>query len=159
MRCVDLLGIESTATTLYFIVDVLLTIVTYTGFLLQHFVLLDMYFPELEKLLEDRRWSKAAIRATEYVNRYAIVILTMALALLVPNLSEIIPLVGATCGMLLALIVPPIVETVAFYPRWSAKETPAKLSFRLLVNAVIVSFGLIFMILGVKSNLEHSIGH
>ncbi|CAJ0560191.1 unnamed protein product, partial [Mesorhabditis spiculigera] len=83
----------------------------------------------------------------------------MALALLVPNLSEIIPLVGATCGMLLALIVPPIVETVAFYPRWSAKETPAKLSFRLIGNAVIVSFGLIFMILGVKSNLEHSIGH
>ncbi|CAJ0929011.1 unnamed protein product, partial [Mesorhabditis belari] len=146
-------------TSLYFFVKILLTIVIFTGFLIQHFVLLDMYFPEMKAMMKKRKWSDSRILLVEYANRYAIVLFTMILSLLVPNLAAIIPLVGASCGMLLAMIIPPIIETVAFYPRWLSDGHGVGTTSRLIINASIATFGLIFMILGVKSNLDTPMVH
>lgn len=52
----------------------------------------------------------------EYLLRVGIVLFTFILAAMTPNLGAVISLVGAVSSSTLALIFPPIIEIVTFWP-------------------------------------------
>ncbi|CAJ0608220.1 unnamed protein product [Cylicocyclus nassatus] len=61
--------------------------------------------------LRERKVSGSYIIGLEYCFRFSIVFLVLGLAWAIPNLEQIIPLVGVTSGMLLALVLPSLIET------------------------------------------------
>ncbi|KAK9892001.1 hypothetical protein WA026_017482 [Henosepilachna vigintioctopunctata] len=81
---------------------------------------------------------------SEYTIRICLVILTVVLAIAIPNLSGFISLVGAVCLSMLGLIFPAIIETLTIY------EEPGfgKFSWRLYKNIFLIIFGLIGFLTG-----------
>ncbi|KAL3274753.1 hypothetical protein HHI36_019540 [Cryptolaemus montrouzieri] len=81
---------------------------------------------------------------SEYVIRISLIILTVVLAIVIPNLSGFISLVGAVCLSMLGLIFPAIIESVTIY------EEPGfgKYSWKLYKNIFLIIFGLIGFITG-----------
>lgn len=81
------------------------------------------------------------------------------MAILVPKLEEIIPLVGATAGMLLAFVFPTIIECMTFGPEWVAKNRPGKTNWKLIWcvsrNALLCILGIFGLIAGLQSNIRN----
>ncbi|KAK6733222.1 hypothetical protein RB195_017151 [Necator americanus] len=74
---------------------------TYCGYLIQHYPVVDMLMKPIEHRFESS--PRYVILLVEYIIRYAVVFLTFGLAYAIPNFKEIIPFVGVTTGMMLAL--------------------------------------------------------
>jgi len=53
------------------------------------------------------------------------ILLTMAVAILIPNIDQIIPFVGFSAGMLLAFIFPALIDVLVFLPHDIAENTAA----------------------------------
>lgn len=83
------------------------------------------------------------------------------MAILVPKLEEIIPLVGATAGMLLAFVFPSIIECMTFGPQWVASANPEKRNWKLIwgvsSNAMLFILGIFGLIAGLQSNIRNLI--
>ncbi|KHJ99001.1 transmembrane amino acid transporter protein [Oesophagostomum dentatum] len=92
-------------------VKIMLLCVVYTSFLIQQYPLVELLWPLAKKTLEARNTRGAYVVALEYCFRFSIVFVALGLSWLIPNLEEIIPLVGVSTGMLLALVNPSIIET------------------------------------------------
>ncbi|KAJ8959317.1 hypothetical protein NQ318_022003 [Aromia moschata] len=75
----------------------------------------------------------------EYGIRVSLVVLTLVLAILIPNLGAFISLVGAVCLSMLGLIFPAIIDLVTFY------EDPGlgRFNWRLWKNVFLICFGMI----------------
>jgi hypothetical protein len=52
------------------------------------------------------------------------ILLTMTIAILVPNIDQIIPLVGFSAGMCLAFVFPALFDTLIFVPTRHETESP-----------------------------------
>jgi hypothetical protein len=81
------------------------------------------------------------------------------LAILVPTLEKIIPLVGATAGMLLAFVFPALIETLTFGPVLAARGKQGKwnwpLTLDLSKNMLLVALGIFGLIAGLQSNIRN----
>ena len=91
----------------------------------------------------------------------------MLIAIAVPNLEDIIPLVGITCGSLLALIFPATLDTVTFLPRM-LKRRRANLDathseeslitlpilWLLVRNGILIALGLFSLVVGLESAIR-----
>ncbi|OXA56591.1 proton-coupled amino acid transporter-like protein CG1139 isoform X2 [Folsomia candida] len=75
----------------------------FLSYALQFYVPMSIAWPQLQA-----RIPKNAQTAAEYAFRTSLVILTFALAVLIPNLGLVISFVGAFCTSVLGLILPPI---------------------------------------------------
>lgn len=71
----------------------------------------------LVPVVTSRFTSERAIWLSEYVLRTSLVILTLLIASLVPDLSLAISLVGAVSSSMLALVLPPIIHLLVIYKR------------------------------------------
>lgn len=89
----------------------------------------------------------------EYVIRILLVVLTVIVAIIVPNLGGFISLVGAVCLSMLGLIFPAIIDLVTFY------EDPGfgRFNWRLWKNLFLVGFGLIGFITGTFVSIQEII--
>jgi proton-coupled amino acid transporter len=79
------------------------------GYALQFFVAIQIMLPSITN------FSKLTIQnpfITELVFRTLMVLLTLVIAKLVPNLSLLLSLIGAVCGTVLALVFPPVLEFI-----------------------------------------------
>ncbi|XP_044766732.1 proton-coupled amino acid transporter-like protein pathetic isoform X2 [Coccinella septempunctata] len=87
---------------------------------------------------------------SEYTIRISLIILTVVLAIVVPNLSGFISLVGAVCLSMLGMIFPAIIETLTCY------EEPGfgKFSWRLYKNIFLIIFGLVGFLTGSYVSLQ-----
>lgn len=80
------------------------------------------------------------------------------LAVAVPNLESIIPLVGVTAGMLLAFVFPPILETIVFWrERKHHPQGRGRLYAHLTKNISLVMLGVVGLILGLWASTKHAI--
>ncbi|KAK6010658.1 transmembrane amino acid transporter protein [Ostertagia ostertagi] len=101
-------------------VKLLLVAKIFLGSALQLYVIISILSPSLSA-----RFFKAAPRQaiiSEYILRVVLTIFSLAVAVCVPNLYDIIPLVGITAGMLLSLILPAVLHTLMFLPIVFSKE-------------------------------------
>lgn len=79
----------------------------------------------------------------EYVTRTILVIVTFALAAAIPNLGGVISLVGAFSSSALALIFPPLIEIITFWPVKYELST-----FKLCKDIMIMLFGFLGFLVG-----------
>lgn len=86
----------------------------------------------------------------EYGIRISLVVLTVILAIIIPNLGGFISLVGAVCLSMLGLIFPAVIELVTYY------ENPGlgRFKWRLWKNMFLVGFGLIGFVTGTYVSIE-----
>ncbi|KAL7078384.1 hypothetical protein ACQ4LE_002434 [Meloidogyne hapla] len=130
-----------------------LTLVIYLGFVIQMYVIVDMILPELWKRLERRRVSVNFKLPIELALRTSLLFFTMFFAIAVPNLEEMIPLVGVTTGMLLAFIIPSLMDILTWLPI-RIKRREYKLATLLIIEDLIMALvGLFGMIAGLQANL------
>lgn len=81
----------------------------------------------------------------EYSIRIAIIIMTLCIAIAIPNLGPFISLVGAVCLSFLGLIFPSVVETVTF---WDRPNGLGRFNWVLWKNTFLVAFGILGFLTG-----------
>ncbi|KAL6729286.1 hypothetical protein Aduo_000357 [Ancylostoma duodenale] len=93
------------------VVKILLVVKVFLGSALQLYVIIAILEPILTS-----NCAKVSSKRKEYALRTSLMVFSLLVALCVPNLYEIIPLVGITAGMLLSLILPAVLHTLMFLP-------------------------------------------
>lgn len=93
----------------------------------------------------------------ELLYRTLIVIITMCVGIAVPNLKNIISLVGFTSGMFLAFIIPASIDTILFLPAHIEKnggKFNSRALFILIRNSILFLVGFCGSIFGLKISIE-----
>lgn len=81
-------------------------------------------------------------------------IFTVSAAALIPNLSGIISLVGAFSSSALALIFPPIIDIMTFWPDQLGKH-----NWKLYKDLLIILFGITGFVFGTYTSVENLFLH
>ncbi|XP_022124518.1 proton-coupled amino acid transporter-like protein CG1139 isoform X1 [Pieris rapae] len=81
----------------------------------------------------------------EYTIRITIIIITLGIAIAIPNLGPFISLVGAVCLSFLGLIFPAVIETVTY---WDRPNGLGRFNWVLWKNMFLVSFGILGFLTG-----------
>lgn len=84
----------------------------------------------------------------DYLLRVGLVIFTFILAAIIPNLGAVISLVGAVSSSTLALIFPPIIEMVTFYPNYG------KRNWILCKDLLLLVFGVAGFVFGTYASVN-----
>jgi solute carrier family 36 (proton-coupled amino acid transporter) len=88
----------------------------------------------IERVATQRKSTKEIIY--ENIFRSLLVCLTFAMAIFIPKIDLFISLVGALAGSMLALVIPPIIDLILFWPASGYSK------LKLLKNVVIIIFGI-----------------
>lgn len=118
-------------------VRLMMAIAIFLSYSLQFYVPFHIVWPYVKKNFtnDDSR------RMAEYATRTALVFITFCLAIAIPNLGAVISLVGAFSSSALALIFPPLIEIVTFWPHKVS-------SWILWKDILIVMFGVAGFLVG-----------
>ncbi|XGW13060.1 hypothetical protein V3C99_013587 [Haemonchus contortus] len=131
-------------------VKIMLLLMTYCGYLIQHYPIFQMIWPLMRRCVD--RAPKCLSWTANYTLRYATVILSFLLAISIPNLEEIIPIIGVTTGMLLAFVFPAVIESVVFWEQWR-KRGCFVLIPNIILNIIYTLLGILFLVIGVHANI------
>jgi amino acid permease len=95
-------------------------------------------YSQLEETVNDTEINKSArktINMIELIFRSSLVIFTFLLAVSIPRIDLFISLVGAVASSTLAIILPPILDLIVFWPQTNYS------TLRLIKNILIILFG------------------
>lgn len=92
-----------------------------------------------------RHWFGAKKNLAEYSIRIALIVMTVCIAIAVPDLGPFISLVGAVCLSFLGLIFPAVIETVTF---WDRPNGLGRYNWVLIKNVFLISFGILGFVTG-----------
>ncbi|KAJ0183683.1 hypothetical protein K1T71_000106 [Dendrolimus kikuchii] len=92
-----------------------------------------------------RHWFGAKKNIAEYSIRIGVIVMTMCIAIAIPDLGPFISLVGAVCLSFLGLIFPAVIETVTF---WDRPNGLGRFNWVLMKNIMLISFGIIGFLTG-----------
>ncbi|CAH2241053.1 jg17590, partial [Pararge aegeria aegeria] len=92
-----------------------------------------------------RHFFGAKKNLAEYSIRIAIIILTVCIAVAIPDLGPFISLVGAVCLSFLGLIFPAVIETVTF---WDRPNGLGRFNWVLWKNMFLICFGILGFLTG-----------
>lgn len=87
----------------------------------------------------------------EYTIRISIILMTLGIAIAIPNLGPFISLIGAVCLSFLGLIFPAVIETVTF---WDRPNGLGKFKWILWKNMFLVSFGILGFFTGAYVSIK-----
>ncbi|KAL6734036.1 hypothetical protein Aduo_004621 [Ancylostoma duodenale] len=138
-----------TNSPLDFSVKAMLLLMTYCGYLIQHYPIVEMLWPYVQQRFNGT--NECTNLMLDYALRYTVVVMSFALAYAIPNFKEIIPFVGITTGMMLALFFPSLLETVVFLERWRRGSTVI-LIYNVALNIFYIILGVAFVLVGIYSN-------
>ncbi len=81
----------------------------------------------------------------------------VGVSIAVPNLEQIIPLVGVTVGIILAFVLQPFIEIVTFWETWASTYSKSKwkIGARVTKDCILILFGTIGMISGLGSSIQN----
>ncbi|EFP13320.1 hypothetical protein GCK72_009285 [Caenorhabditis remanei] len=138
---------------LYSTVNVFLMLQSLLGNSIAMYVVYDMFFngfrrkfgarfPNVPKWLSDKGF------------RVFWVLVTYLMAVLIPRLEIMIPLVGVTSGTLCALIFPPFFEMITFWTDWKVLLTHRQRMTKIFINCVVMAIGFFAIIAGVYTNIS-----
>ncbi|XP_055386340.1 proton-coupled amino acid transporter-like protein CG1139 isoform X2 [Condylostylus longicornis] len=125
-------------------VRVMMAVAIFLSYTLQFYVPVNIISPYVQSKFDTER----AKRLSEVSLRIILVTFTFVLAAIIPNLAQIISLVGAVSSSTLALIAPPIIEIVTF---WNVGF--GKYYWKLWKDVTILMFGLAGFIFGTYASL------
>ena len=147
-----------------------LALVVFTGFAIQQYIIIEVTLPTTKSFFskfldpsQNERRSKIILLIVEFLHRCFLVFICMIVAITVPNLEKIIPLVGIVCGMLLAFVFPAIIDMLVFVSKRVRKfrRSPEekKLSLGAMITAIVLKdiFLIILGIFGLVAGLQASI--
>lgn len=129
-------------------VKILMAIAVFLSYPLQMYVPFEILTPSILAKLAPEDKGQARRKIVEYSFRTICVLFTFALAAAIPNIGLFISLVGAVSSSTLALIFPPIVETVTFWPN------TGRYHWRAIKCLLIGVFGLVGFITGTITSLQ-----
>lgn len=133
----------------------LLALVVYSGYLVQLYTLTTSLRPSVVRFVEGRSGDKRRMALlADYVLRSGIVLVSFLFAVVVPNLENLIPLVGVTAGMFLALIIPPIIDVTTFLPGHLEGKRYSSIVILLLNNLFFCIVGVCFVVFGLDTNIR-----
>ncbi|CAJ0934940.1 unnamed protein product, partial [Mesorhabditis belari] len=140
---------------IWFYVKLLLVLVVYTSYLIQQFVIVDMAWPFIKEKIENRNFFPRLLVLWEFLFKIFLNFISFLLAIVVPKLDDIIPLVGVTAGMLLALVIPSICHTVTFLPKWLKEKNYRWMMIHCSIDLTLFIAGWFFVIDGFITNLQN----
>lgn len=130
-------------------VQILMALAVYMSYPLQMYVPYEILTPSvLQKFAPPETASRTRVKVVEYTFRTCCVLLTFALAAAIPNIGLFISLVGAVSSSTLALIFPPIIEVVTFWP------DTGRYHYRVIKGLLIGVFGFIGFLTGTVSSVQ-----
>ncbi|XP_040170575.1 proton-coupled amino acid transporter-like protein CG1139 isoform X1 [Anopheles arabiensis] len=94
------------------LVRIMMALAIFFSYSLQFFVPMSILNPHIRRRLH----TEQSRLIGEYLARVSLVVFTFILAAMIPNLGAVISLVGAVSSSTLALIFPPLIEIVTFWP-------------------------------------------
>ncbi|XP_068245513.1 proton-coupled amino acid transporter-like protein pathetic isoform X2 [Palaemon carinicauda] len=124
-------------------VKILISIAVYMTYPLQIYVPFEILTPFVVRRFDDRKKIIA-----EYVFRTLLVLFTFVLAVVIPNVGLFINLIGAVSSSTLALIFPPVIDLITFWP------DKGKYNWRLIKNVFILIVGLLGFVTGTVSSVQ-----
>ncbi|XP_038215018.1 proton-coupled amino acid transporter 4 [Zerene cesonia] len=131
-------------------VRAMMAVAIFLSYGLQFYVPMNIVWPFIKSKLT----SEKALAYGENVTRFILISLTFIAAALIPNLSGIISLVGAFSSSALALIFPPIIEIVTFWP-----DRLGTYDWKLWKDIAIIIFGITGFVFGTYASLENIFSH
>ncbi|CAI2316862.1 unnamed protein product [Caenorhabditis sp. 36 PRJEB53466] len=138
-------------------IKALLVLKIFFGSAIQLFVIVQMLLPSLRsKFSEDR---KCVHKLLPYALRFGLMLLSLCLALVVPNLMQIIPLVGITSGLLISLILPSFLDCMVFLPVYKKQGEMFKFYQKLSINVSLFVLGWLFLCSGLYSSIDDILNH
>ncbi|XP_031342102.1 proton-coupled amino acid transporter-like protein pathetic isoform X2 [Photinus pyralis] len=120
-------------------VRLMMAVAIFLSYCLQFYVPFNVIWPPLRGKLPTEKWRYYG----EYACRTVLVIITFLLATAIPNIGSVISLVGAVSSSALALIFPPLIEIVTFYPNKLGKN-----NWILWKDIFIMLFGFVGFLFG-----------
>ncbi|XP_014370043.1 proton-coupled amino acid transporter-like protein CG1139 isoform X1 [Papilio machaon] len=120
-------------------VKLMIAVAIFFTYSLQFYVPMDIIWRNV------RHWFGAKKNLAEYSIRIFIIIITLCIAIAIPNLGPFISLVGAVCLSFLGLIFPSIIEIVAF---WDRPNGLGRFNWVLWKNLFLISFGILGFLTG-----------
>ncbi|XP_058453899.1 proton-coupled amino acid transporter-like protein CG1139 isoform X2 [Malaya genurostris] len=111
---------------------------------------LQFYVPMtiLQPVIKRRLHTEQSQLIGEYLTRVGLVVFTFLLAAMIPNLGAVISLVGAVSSSTLALIFPPLIEIVTFWPDGLGKRY-----WVLWKDIAIMAFGICGFVFGTYTSI------
>ncbi|XP_033230584.1 proton-coupled amino acid transporter-like protein pathetic isoform X2 [Belonocnema kinseyi] len=125
-------------------VKIMIAVAIFLTYGLQFYVPMEIIWKNLKQYFGSRKL------AGEYLVRIALVIMTVGVAILVPNLGPLISLVGAVCLSTMGLMFPSIIELVTV---WEQENGLGKWNWRLWKNIFIICFGILGFLTGTYCSL------
>lgn len=139
-------------TGFYSIVNVFLMIQSILGHSIALYVVFDMFFKGFRRKFQNR-FPAVPPSVVDKGFRTFWVLVTYLMAVLVPKLEVMIPLVGVTSGTLCALVYPPLFQTITFWEDWKIHLTPRKRVMKIGLNCSIIVLGFFAIGAGVTADL------
>ncbi|XP_045534496.1 proton-coupled amino acid transporter-like protein pathetic [Papilio machaon] len=118
----------------------------FLSFGLQFYVPMNIVWPYVKSKLT----SDYALKHGEAATRVVMVFITFVLAAIIPNLSGIISLVGAFSSSALAIIFPPFIEIITFWPDRLGKD-----DWKLWKDVLIIVFGVSGFAFGTYASIDN----
>jgi len=137
-------------TWLFDVIKIILILSVYFGTPIQFYVIIEMLWPAILRKLPV---SSSYFLPLEYAFRFLVVLLTYALAMVIPHLDLIIPLVGITVGSIIAFFLPGLFDMVTF---WDDRRLESKkiFAFCLVKDLCLMILGIFALIVGLYSNID-----
>jgi solute carrier family 36 (proton-coupled amino acid transporter) len=121
------------------LVRIMMALAIFLSYGLQFYVPVNILSP----WLRDKLQGEQTQRVGEYLLRIGLVLFTFILAAMVPNLGAVISLVGAVSSSTLALIFPPLIDIITFWPNQLGRNY-----WMLWKDIAIMIFGILGFIFG-----------
>ncbi|GMR43047.1 hypothetical protein PMAYCL1PPCAC_13242, partial [Pristionchus mayeri] len=137
---------------LYSTVSVFLMIQALLGHSIALYVVFDMFFNGFRRKFTNR-FPNVSKFIVDKGFRLFWVIVTYAMAVLIPQLEIMIPLIGVTSGTLCALIYPPIFEMITFWTDWKSMLTYRERMIKIAINCFVICIGIFCIVAGVYTNI------
>ncbi|CAJ0941189.1 unnamed protein product, partial [Mesorhabditis belari] len=137
---------------LYSTVNVFLMIQTLLGHSVALYVVFDMFYNGFRRKFLARFPNTPKI-AVDKGFRLFWVFLTYLMAIGIPQLEIMIPLVGVTSGTLCALVYPPLFEMITFWTDWKGLLTYRQRVLKISWNCFVICLGIFAIVAGVYSNI------
>ncbi|KAJ1350003.1 putative amino acid transporter skat-1, variant 2 [Parelaphostrongylus tenuis] len=136
---------------LYSTINVFLMLQSMLGHSIAMYVVFDMFFNGYRRKFS-ARFPNCPKFFVDKGFRFFWVMLTFLMAILIPRLEIMIPLVGVTSGTLCALVYPPLFEMITFWTDWKGLLSYRERMCKIILNCFVIAVGFFAIFAGLYAN-------